>query len=118
MMRIIAGRSERDSRVFKVVEHDGVIEIAYLRRTESMVYLPSWIAAGLLFELIQNAMTRGARKIMVNLDGNGEACSSLLAVLVDARAQARRAGKELILRGSPALNELASICRLEHVLDE
>ncbi len=104
-----------DSRPFTVAVRDHVVEIACaedeLARSQTR-----WFRAQCLSRVLQGALATGARTIVVDLERRSDADTFLLAVLIDAKRHARRSGAELVMRGSPALHQLAEICRLENVL--
>lgn len=109
------GKSREDSRPFTVVVRDAVIEITWA--PGDLTRQPAaWSQAERLSQLLHEALASGATTIVVDLHDAGGANTALLAVLIDASSLARRARADLVLRGSPALLQLAEICRLDAVL--
>ncbi len=115
-VRMISRRRGSDSQLFTVAVRDNVVEITCARSAASQPSTDGWSHAQCLSPLLRSVLATEARTVIVDLKGSGDANTSLLAVLVDAKSHARRSGTELIMRGSPALNQLAEICRLENVL--
>ena len=104
------------ARPFAVDVRDDVIEITWVPGDTTPPPIAAWSQAERLSQLLQAALASDATMIVVDLHDAGDANTVLLAVLVEARSHARRARVELVLRGSPALLQLAEICRLEAVL--
>ena len=104
-----------DSRPFTVVLRDDVVEIAFAESdmTRSQT---RWRRAQRLSGLLRGALGTGARTVIVDLQRPGDADTFLLAVLIDAKKRARHSGAELVIRGSPALHQLAEICCLKRAL--
>ena len=115
-MRMIGKRRESDSQLFTVAVRDDVVEIGCAKSDASRPHTDDWFHALCLSQLLRRVLATEARTVIVDLEGSGDANTSLLAVLVDAKSHARRSGTELVMRGSPALHQLAEICRLENVL--
>ena len=104
-----------DSRPFTVVVRDNVVEIA-CAEGDVIRSQTRWSRAQCLSGLLRGALATGARTVIIDLQRPGDADTFLLAVLIDAKRRARRCDAELVMRGSPALHQLAEICRLESVL--
>ena len=115
-MRTIGQRRGSDTQLFTIVVRDNVVEIACAQSDASRPHTDGWFHAQCLSQLLRRVLATEARSVVVDLEGSGDANTSLLAVLIDAKVHARRSGTELIIRGSPALRQLAEICRLESVL--
>lgn len=114
-MRWIA-KSFGDSRPFTVAIRDDAIEIVWAMDDGAASSPATWSQAERLSQLLHVALASGAATIIVDLHDAGDANTALLAVLIDASSLARRAHAALVLRGSPALLQLAEVCRLEAVL--
>jgi hypothetical protein len=105
-----------DAPLFSVAAREHLVEIKCAPGAVARPHGHDWARAQRLSRLLRDALTTGARTVIVDLEGSDDACTSLLAVLVEARVRARRRGVHLVTRGSPALHRLAEICRLECVL--
>ena len=114
-MRFTAMHRGADSQPFTVVIRDGMVEIVCARGS-GYLRARCWFRAQCLSRLLRIALDMNARTVIVDLEGSGDANTPLLAVLIEARIHARRSGARLVMRGSPALHQLAEICRLEDVL--
>ena len=115
-VRMTGRRRGSDSQLFTVAVRGNVVEISWARGEASPPHADNWFRAHALSQLLRGVLATDARTVIVDLKGSGDANTSLLAVLVDAKSHARRSGTELVMRGSPALHQLAEICRLDNVL--
>lgn len=95
---------------FHITRRDRVVEIRS-EHAELTIGRAQPLAA-----LLRGLLSAQPAVILVNLESGQTVDTTMLAVLIDAHARARRGSTELIVRGSPALRELAGICRLEGVL--
>ena len=114
-MVFIKRRRKAGSAQFSVSVHGGAVEIARLPKGASRPLPHAWSDAEILSRLLRGILDQGATTVVIDLEG-GDATTSLLAVLIDARGHARRSGARVVVHGSPAIRELARICRIERVL--
>ena len=97
-VRMIGKRRGLDSQLFTVAVRDNVVEIACERSHASRPHTDDWFHAQSLSQLLRRVLATEARTVIVDLEGSGDANTSLLAVLIDAKGLARRSGTELIMR--------------------
>ncbi len=102
--------SQPEPANFRITRRDRVVEIRS-EHAELTIRRAQPLAA-----LLRGLLSTKPAVILVNLESGQTVDTTMLAVLIDAQARARRGSTELIVRGSPALRELVGICRLEGVL--
>ena len=118
-MRVTGRNQKAGVQPFTVIARSGgdVVEITGTPDDAAQSDTHRWFQAHCLAQLLRSVLATETRTtITLDLTLNGEVTTSLLAVLIDAKCRARRSGTDLVIRGSPALHQLAEVCHLDQVL--
>ena len=109
-------RREPERWPFAVAIRGDSVDITHTGSGAVHPQTPSWVDARRLGQLLQDALAAGASTIAVDLELDADVDTSLIAVLIDARRRARHSGADLTVHETPALQNLAKICRVDGVL--